>query len=85
MKDFISAALPWVIMGLSVAVFAVYLNNGKRKKNHDEKSGDYLPVGMSMGMCIGVMLGSSDIIGLGLGISLGTFIGMLIGMCIKKS
>ncbi len=73
MKDFITAALPWIIIGIAIALLAV--NAGKRKKGDDN---------MSEGMCIGVALGASGVIDLGLGISLGMLAGMAVGSCVKK-
>lgn len=77
MKDFITAALPWIIIGIAIALLAV--NAGKRKKGDDNMS-----EGMCIGMCIGVALGASGVIDLGLGISLGMLAGMAVGSCVKK-
>ena len=77
MKDFITAALPWIIIGIAIALLAV--NAGKRKKGADSMS-----EGMCIGMCVGVALGASGVIDLGLGISLGMLAGMAVGSCIKK-
>ena len=73
MKDFITAALPWIIIGIAIALLAV--NAGKRKKG-EKKADDNMSEGMCIGMCIGVALGASGVIDLGLGISLGMLAGM---------
>ena len=77
MKDFITAALPWIIIGIAIALLAV--NAGKRKKG-EKKADDNMSEGMCIGMCIGVALGASGVIDLGLGISLGMLAGMGVGM-----
>ena len=77
MKDFITAALPWIIIGIAIALLAV--NAGKRKKG-EKKADDNKSEGMCIGMCIGVALGASGVIDLGLGISLGMLAGMGVGM-----
>lgn len=85
MHEFVRAALPWVIMGLCIAIFSA--NKSKKKKtSHTKAEGDsdYLSLYMSLGMCAGVALSSIFSWNLGLGISLGMLIGMCIGFCIKK-
>ena len=78
MKDFILAALPFVIMGISFAIIIV--NNHKNKNK-----GTYTIEGMCLGMSFGLLLGtlfSSEYNGLFL--SLGILIGEAIGSFIKK-
>lgn len=74
MKEFILAALPWVIMGISVAVLVV-----NRKKTQGT-----VDTYITEGMCAGTVLGSMDVFNMGLGISLGMLVGEAIGYCIKK-
>lgn len=97
MLDFLLAALPWMIMGIAVAIAAVNFS-GKREKFNieeqkeiDEKKSrsteeekDYMSLGMCFGMCFGSMLGSLGVVSLSYGISFGMLIGMVLGMCIKK-
>ena len=73
--DFIRAALPWVLIGLSVAVLLA--KNGNQK---DKKKEDYGVEGMCLGMCFGVALGGN----MGIGMSLGMLIGLTVGSFIKK-
>lgn len=81
MLDFIWAATPWVLIGLSLAVF--FAGNANRKP--DEKPrGNFGSVGMCIGMCIGTALGSALWNNTGLGISMGMLVGLVIGSCIKK-
>ncbi|MGN0314306.1 MAG: hypothetical protein ACI4EG_05900 [Fusicatenibacter sp.] len=77
--DFLRAALPWIAVGLLLAVFAA---RGTSKKK--EQTGDYGTEGMCIGMCFGTAIGTSFGNNTGLGISLGMLIGLAIGTRIKK-
>ena len=79
--DFLRAALPWIMVGLALAVF--FARNAGKKKNK-EKTGDYGTEGMCLGMCLGTAIGASFGNNTGIGISLGMLIGLAIGTCIKK-
>ena len=62
MKDFIYAALPWIIMGLTIAVLAVKFskdneivdksNMDDKKEAHNNKQNDQTNNNMATGMCI---------------------------------
>ena len=93
MVDFLLAALPWVLMGVAVALFAGHHAKSKRQPGNDEQEGaggdkkgadNRMAEGMSLGMCFGVAISSSGICDLAIGISLGMLLGMLVGMNIKK-
>lgn len=76
MKDFILAALPFILMG--AAIIIVTLNSKKNKET-------YIPEGMCLGMSFGLMfsnLFNSDYMGISL--SIGMIIGEVIGSFIKK-
>ena len=82
MKDFIMAALPWVVTGLAIALacggFAA-----KKKKHCADKKAKVSGSGLALGMCLGVAAGTA--IGsltdnMGLWMPLGMSIGMLLGM-----
>ena len=75
MKDFIFAALPFIIIGLCLAIICA---NGKKYKQ------TYLSEGMAIGMCFGVAVASALHINLGLGISIGMLIGEAVGIGIEK-
>ncbi|MCI7813998.1 MAG: hypothetical protein SO016_09320 [Lachnospiraceae bacterium] len=55
MKAFISSALPWVMMGIALALLAV--NHG-REKQKDERRGTRIAVGAGLGFLLGVALNS---------------------------
>lgn len=75
MKDFILAALPFIIVGLCLAVI---LANGDHKQNN------YSAEGMCIGMCLGSSLSCALSINMGLSLSLGMLIGETVGLLIKK-
>lgn len=79
--DFLRAALPWIAIGLLLAVFFAR-STGKKKK--EKQSDDYGTEGMCLGMCLGTAIGTSLGNNTGIGISLGMLIGLAIGTCIKK-
>lgn len=76
MKDFIFAALPFLIVGICLAIMCAHFNS-KDQKN-------YMTEGMCIGMCLGVALATPLNISMGLGISLGMLIGETIGMLVKR-
>ena len=75
MKDFIFAALPFIIIGICLAIICA--NFKKEKKT-------YCSEGMAIGMCFGVAIASALHINLGLGISIGMLIGEAIGISKEK-
>lgn len=98
MIDFLSAALPWVFIGIAIVLVIVNFSRKKKKSNikkpetsdkanpHNTNSEDnYLSVGMSFGMCVGIVLGSIGIVPLAYGISFGMLFGLIVGMLIKKN
>lgn len=76
MKDFIISALPFVIIGLCLAIIFTHYNK-ENKKNH-------LTEGMCIGMALGLTFATSLNINLALGISFGMLIGETIGILIEK-
>lgn len=99
MKDFIYAALPWIVIGITVAIAAVNFNkknqgNIKKYDNDDEnietedkqdkEVANNMAVGMCLGMSLGIALSRTGMFSMTYGVSFGMLIGMLAGMCIKK-
>ena len=78
---FVHAALPWVVIGLLLAVFFARAAHRKKEK---ETYGDYGTEGMCLGMCFGTAIGTALGNNTGIGISLGMLLGLAIGSCIKK-
>ena len=79
--DFMSAALPWIAMGLLLAVFFARIPHGKKKGAKEE---DYGAEGMALGMCFGVALSTALHINVGLGLMAGMALGLLVGSGKKK-
>lgn len=75
MKGFIFAALPFIVIGICLAVICA---NGKKYKQ------TYCSEGMAIGMCFGTAIASALHINLGLGISIGMLIGETIGISVEK-
>ena len=79
--DFLSAALPWICIGLLLAIFFAKSN---RKKKENKKKENYSTEGLALGMCFGVAIGTSLGNNTGIGLSLGMLAGLVIGSCIEK-
>ena len=78
---FLRAALPWVVMGLLLAVFFAR-NTGIKKK--EKESDDYGTEGMCLGMCFGTAICTAIGNNTGIGIALGMLLGLAVGSSIKK-
>ena len=79
--DFLRAALPWVAMGLLLAVLFAR-SAGKEKK--EETPDNYGTTGMCLGMCFGTAIGTALGNNTGIGITLGMLLGLAVGSSIKK-
>ena len=76
--DFMSAALPWIAMGLLLAIFFARTANGTKKEE------DHGSEGMALGMCFGVALSTALHVNTGLGLMAGMVLGLLVGSEMKK-
>lgn len=79
--DFLRAAMPWVAMGLLLAVFAA---RSAKKKTDEDQTDNYGTEGICLGMCFGTAIGTSLGNHTGIGICLGMLLGLAIGSGIKK-
>ena len=75
------AALPWIAVGLVLAIFFARSASHKKKT---EKIEDYGTEGMSLGMCIGVAMATAMHMNVWLGLSIGMVIGLAVGSSMKK-
>lgn len=75
MKDFILSALPFVIIGICLAIICANFKEGKKT---------YCSEGMAIGMCFGVAISSVIKINTGLGMSIGMLVGEAIGISKEK-
>ena len=64
--DFLRAALPWIAVGL---LLAMLFARGAKEKIKESKAGDYGTEGMCLGMCLGTTIGASLGNNTGIGIS----------------
>ena len=79
--DFLRVALPWIAIGLFLAVFfARSAGNKKKEKEID----NYGIEGMCLGMCFGTAIGTALGNNTGIGISFGMLLGLAVGSSIKK-
>ena len=78
--DFLSAALPWISIGLLLAIF--FAQSARRKKDAEAKD-HYSSEGLALGMCFGVAIGTS-VGNTGIGLTLGMLAGLAIGNRIEK-
>ena len=75
MADFFMAALPYVAMGVTVALLAA---------NHQRERSSYLTEGMCLGLALGAGLSSLLQMELGLSMSLGMLLGAALGQLAPK-
>ena len=80
-SDFLAAALPWLCMGLMLAIF--FAQSARRKKGKNNKK-NYCTEGMALGMCCGTAIGVSLGNYTGIGLSLGMLFGFFIGSYLEK-
>ena len=83
MKDFILSALPFVLMGLALAVFAAgqvrkKKSSDQEKQENHKRRGKNIPLGMALGMLAGVAFGTAGVLDLATSLSLGTLWGIVI-------
>lgn len=79
--EFMSAALPWVSMGILLAVFLA--KAASRKKDGDRKE-NYGSEGMALGMSLGVALGTALHVNIGIAMVVGMLLGLLLGSGFEK-
>jgi len=77
MKEFMTAAMPWICIGVAVALFAVNHSTEKKAKGSGKEYSSYMTEGMCIGMCVGTALGGNCLI-------YGMLAGLALGICIKK-
>lgn len=86
MKDFVLAALPWVLCGVAVAIICSRM--GRREEKKSGKVDQRIAIGLALGLMFGSALNS---IGLwqnhGMGLALGPLWGMALALLFdnKKS
>ena len=85
MPEFIKDALPFVLIGISLALFAVSYSK-KHKDKEAENDWDFTSMGPIFGVAVGIAVGTaSESIGAALGAGIGMFIGTLAEFFISKN
>lgn len=77
MKEFMIAALPWICIGIAIALITVNHGLMKKAKEEGEEYDNYMGIGMCLGVSIGTALG-------GHGTAYGMLFGLVVGMLVKK-
>ena len=78
-NEFFAAALPWIVMGLTVAVFVV--NEVVSRKG--QKKYARMVQGLCVGICCGTALHLMQFCSLENGLAAGAFVGIVCGKVIK--
>ena len=99
MGDFIMAALPWICMGVALAVATVVLRHeqvrkqmieadetltAEEKQKKTAQRSSNMVWGMCIGECLGIVLAEVCHFSVALGISIGMMIGIALGVREKK-
>ncbi|MBR6657964.1 MAG: hypothetical protein IKL18_07340 [Oscillospiraceae bacterium] len=85
MGEFIKEVLPFILIGLSLVIFAVsYI---KKHKDKDSKNDwDFSSIGPILGVAVGIAVGTaSESIGAALGAGIGMFAGTIIEIISENS
>lgn len=77
MADFFTAALPFIAIGLAIALLAANARRGRERKN-------YLTEGMCLGLALGAGFSGPLQMELGLAMSLGLLLGAALGQLVPK-
>ena len=99
MREFIQAALPWVCMGVALAVALTVLRHeqvrkqmieadetltAEEKQKKTAQRSSNMVWGMCIGECLGIALAEACNFSVALGISIGMMIGIALGVREKK-
>ena len=80
--EFLNATLPWIAMGLLLAV--LFVREIRRKKDNDRHE-DYISERMSIGLCFGFAVSTALHVNIGPGMVAGMVLGHIIGSLIEKT
>lgn len=78
-KDFVLAALPWVLAGIAVAILCAGMGTRKAREQHSKALAAHMAVGTALGLMAGVAL---NYCGLWESHALGLTLGPLWGMAL---
>lgn len=77
MTAFMTAALPWICIGIAIALAAANYSAVRKANAEGKEYGNYMTEGMCVDVCIGTALG-------GTGLIYGMLAGIVIGTCLRK-
>ncbi len=84
MKEFVLAALPWILVGLAVAIICVGLNEKDAETNEKERQ-QHIALGLSLGLLWGVALNHCGLWeNHALGLALGPLWGMALAVVLEN-
>lgn len=78
MMKFISAALPWVLFAIALALY--FSKTGAKKAGDGKGDSGFLNFGLGMGLVAGGLVSFLGLVPLGLGLGMGALLGVLFGM-----
>ena len=78
MMAFISAALPWVLMGVALVLYIT--QTGAKKAGDGKGDSGRLSFGFGVGVASGALVSFLGLVPLGLGLGMGALLGVLFGM-----
>lgn len=77
MKEFLSAALPWICIGLILALCAYRHSLQKEDSSGEHRAGGHLLDGLCIGLCIGTALDSGSLV-------YWMLLWLIVGLCLRK-
>ena len=77
MMDFVSAALPWVLFSIAMALY--FSRIGAKKAGDGKGDSGFLTFGLGMGFLSDGLVGLLGLVPMGLGLGMGTLLGVLFG------
>lgn len=90
-KDFVYAALPWVVTGICIAIMAVRWKQvqvqqaiAEKEGKEGEHQGQALAKGAALGLALGALAGIIGIVPSSYGIAFGLLIGITAGIALDR-
>lgn len=83
MKEFVFAALPWVLASLAVAIICAGID-GKQSKEKEEKMEEHIAFGAGLGLLVSMVIGLCEITDNALTLALGPLWGMALATIIDN-
>ena len=78
MMGFVAAALPWIMVGLALAIYLA--NTGTRKAGDKKKDSGRMGFSLCMGIVAGFLVSFVGLVPLNWGLGIGALLGVLMGL-----